>query len=165
MLISNALEINQFMPKHIADSIEKNLTEMKLPKSVIVCGLSYKPDTEDMRDSPGFKIVNELKNQGFKVATHDPFFKKELIEKYLIENKFGEQNFEILDTLEDDIIKKFSCLCIVQHHNKTKLKLEQIYQNGKIPMIYDCQNRLEKAAKSKSILTSLGGHDDSDGKK
>ena len=52
--ISNALEINQFIPKHIADSIEKTLSEMKLSKSVIVCGLSYKSDIEDMRDSPGF---------------------------------------------------------------------------------------------------------------
>ena len=89
----------------------------------------------------------------------------EHIIKYLIENKLGEQNFEILENLEDNNIKKFSCLCVVQHHNKTKLKLEQIYRHGQIPMIYDCQNRLEKIAKSKSILTSLGGHDDSDGKK
>jgi len=35
--------------------------------------------------------------------------------------------------------------------------LEQIYQNGKIPLIYDCQNRLEKSTISKSILKSLGG--------
>ena len=156
--ISNALEINEFMPKYIADSIEKTLTEMNLSKSVIVYGLSYKQDIEDMRDSPGFKIVNELKNKGFDVATHDPFFKKELIEKYLIENKLEEQNFEILNTLDDDIIKKFSCLCIVQHHNKTKLKLEQIYKNGKCPLIYDCQNRLKKT-KSKSFLKSLGRED------
>jgi len=118
-----------------------------------------------MRDSPGFKIVNELKNQGFKVATHDPFFKKELIEKYLIENKLGEQNFEILENLEDNTLKKFSCLCIVQHHNKIKLRLEQIYQNGKISVVFDCQNKLQKTAKSKSILTSLGGHGGSDVKK
>ncbi len=111
-----------------------------------------------MRDSPGFKIVNELKNKGFKVATHDPFFKKELIEKYIIVNKLGQQNFEILDKFEDDIITKFSCLCVVEHHNKTKLRLEQIYHHGQIPMIYDCQNRLEKIAKSESILISFGGH-------
>ncbi|MEK0319163.1 MAG: nucleotide sugar dehydrogenase, partial [Nitrosopumilus sp.] len=76
--ISNALEINQFIPKHIADSIEKTLSEMKLSKSVIVCGLSYKSDIEDMRDSPGFKVIKELKNNGFNVAVFDPFFKEEL---------------------------------------------------------------------------------------
>ena len=156
LTISNALKINHYMSKYIADSIEKILTEMNLPKSVIVCGLSYKPDIEDMRDSPGFKVVNELKNNGFNVATYDPFFKKELIEKYLTENKLEKQDFEVLDNLDDNILEKFSCLCIVQHHEKTKFKLEQIYQNGKIPLIYDCQNRFKKL-KSKSVLKSLGG--------
>lgn len=154
--ISNALEINQFIPKHIADSIEKTLSEMKLSKSVIVCGLSYKSDIEDMRDSPGFKVIKELKNNGFNVAVFDPFFKEELIDKYLIENKFEKQNFEVLNNLENDTLKKFSCLCIVQHHTKTESKLEQIYQNGRIPLIYDCQNRLKKT-KSKSFFMSLGG--------
>jgi len=154
--ISNALEINQFIPKHIADSIEKILSEMKLPKSVIVCGLSYKPDIEDMRDSPGFKVIKELQNNGFKIATFDPFFKEELIDKYLIENKLEQQNFEVLNNLENDTIKKFSCLCIVQHHTKTKSKLEEIYQNNSISMIYDCQNKITKKPNSKTLLKALG---------
>jgi len=152
--ISNALEINQFIPKHIADSIEKTLSEMKLPKSVIVCGLSYKPDIEDMRDSPGFKVIKELKINGFNVAAFDPFFNNELIEKYLFENKYGKKDFEILDDLENNL-EKFNCLCIVQHHNTMESKIEQIYQNGKISLIYDCQNRLKKS-NSKSILMSFG---------
>ena len=154
--ISNALEINQFIPKHIADSIEKTLSEMKLPKSVIVCGLSYKPNIEDMRDSPGFKVIKELQNNGFKIATFDPFFKDELIDKYLIENKFKQQNFEVLNNLENDAIKKFSCLCIVQHHTKTKSKLEEIYQNNAISVIYDCQNKIAKKPNSKTLLKALG---------
>lgn len=155
--ISNALQINQFMPKYIADSIEKTLTEMRLPKSVIVCGLSYKPDTEDMRDSPGFKVVKELKKNGFQVTTYDPFFQKELINKYLFENGYEKQDFVTLDNLNDDTIGKASCLCIVQHHTQMKSRIEQIYQNNMIPLIYDCQNKLEKLASSKSILKSLGG--------
>jgi len=154
--ISIALQINQFMPRYIADSIKKILDEMKLPKSTLVCGLSYKPDIEDMRDSPGFKVVKELKNNGFKVAAFDPFFKEELIEKYLIENKLEKQNFEVLNNLETDTIKKFSCLCIVQHHTQTKSKLEEIYNNGIMQLIYDCQNKISKKPDSKTILKALG---------
>jgi len=154
--ISNALEINQLIPKHIADSIEKTLTEMKLPRSVIVCGLSYKPDVEDMRDSPGFKVIKELQNNGFKVAVFDPFFKEELIDKYLIENKLKQQNFEVLNNLENDALKKFSCLCIVQHHTKIKSKLEEIYHNDAISLIYDCQNKITKKPNSKTLLKALG---------
>jgi len=154
--ISNALEINQLIPKHIVDSIEKTISEMKLPKSVIVCGLSYKPDIEDMRDSPGFKVIKELQNNGFKIATFDPFFKEELIDKYLIENKLKQQNFEVLNNLENDALKKFSCLCIVQHHTKIKSKLEEIYHNDAISLIYDCQNKITKKPNSKTLLKALG---------
>jgi len=129
---------------------------MKLPKSVIVCGLSYKPDIEDMRDSPGFKVIKELQNNGFNVAVFDPFFKEELMKKYLIENKFEKQNFDVLNNLENDTIKKFSCLCIVQHHTKMKSTLEQIYHNDIIPVIYDCQNNIEMKPNSKTVLKSLG---------
>ena len=97
-----------------------------------------------------------MKNNGFTVATFDPFFKKEIIKKYLIDNKYEKQDFEILERLDDNIIEKFSCICIVQHHTKTKSRLEEIYQNGRIPVIYDCQNKLEKSNISKSILKSLG---------
>jgi len=129
---------------------------MKLPKSVIVYGLSYKPDTEDMRDSPGFKVIKELKNNGFKVAAFDPFFKEELIEKYLIENKLEKQNFEVLNNLETNIIKKFSCLCIVQYHTKIQSKLEEIYNDNIMAVIYDCQNKISKKPNSKTFLKALG---------
>jgi len=82
------------------------------------------------------------------------FFNNELIEKYLFENKYGKKDFEILDDLENNL-EKFNCLCIVQHHNTMESKIEQIYQNGKISLIYDCQNRLKKS-NSKSILMSFG---------
>ena len=155
--ISQALKTNQYVPKYIANSIKKNLTEMKLPLSALVCGMSYKPDIEDMRDSPGFKVVKELIDSGFKTAIYDPFFKKELLPKYIIENKLEKQDFEILENIDDSLIENFSCLCIVQHHHKMKTRLEEIYHNNTIPLIYDCQNKLEKSSTSKSILKSLGG--------
>jgi len=58
--IENAININFQIPNYIVNSIEKSLEELKLQRSVLVCGLSYKPDIEDMRDSPGFKILYEL---------------------------------------------------------------------------------------------------------
>lgn len=53
--LENALNINLQVPKYIVDSIENTIAENKLNNSVIVCGLSYKPDIEDFRDSPGFR--------------------------------------------------------------------------------------------------------------
>jgi len=156
--IDEALKINKIIPKHIVDSIQKFLSISKLDNSVVVCGLSYKQDMEDMRDTPGFKILNELIQRNFKVSVYDPFFKNELLEKYLKENNLNKIKFEVLENLDDESIKKFNCLCIVQHHTKIKDRLNKIYENSIIPFIYDCQNKIENKSSSKTILKSLGNH-------
>ena len=67
-----------------------------------------------------------------------------------------EFEFVNIKKLDNEIIKKISCLCIVQHHTKNKLKINEIYEKSLIPFIYDCQNQIKKNNKSKSILYSLG---------
>lgn len=154
--IENALEINLNIPKHICNKIEENLESNNLEKSVLVCGLSYKSDVGDMRDSPGFKILNELKKRKFKIGGYDPYFNSELIEKYLSENFLKELKFENIDKLSDDEISKYSCLCIVQNHSIDKFTINEIYEKSKINMIYDCLGNLESKKESKTILRTFG---------
>jgi UDP-N-acetyl-D-glucosamine dehydrogenase len=155
--IENALQVNFEIPKYICNSIEKILGKNNLDKSVLVCGLTYKPDVEDMRDSPGFKLLNEFKKRNFKVSAYDPYFKKELLPKYLKENNLEDLEFEHKTDLNDDSLMNISCLCIVQHHTKIKFRLMEIYEKSIIPFIYDCQSQLGKKPESKTYLDSLGG--------
>jgi len=154
--IENALQINFEITKYICNSIQSKLEKLNLEKSVLVCGLTYKPDVEDMRDSPGFKLLNEFKKRNFKVSAFDPYFKKELLPKYLKENFFEELEFELKTNLNDDSLANISCICIVQHHTKSKFRLMEIYEKSFIPFIYDCQNHLEGKIESKTLLDSLG---------
>ena len=154
--IENALKINLEMPQYISKNIEKSLSQKKLEKSVIVCGLSYKPNVEDMRDSASFKIISDLKKKEFKVFGYDPYFKNESVNKYLIENNLNELNFEKIENLNDGNLRNISCLCIVQHHDIVRERILEIYEQGKIPLIYDCQHKISKKFNSKSILEFLG---------
>ena len=154
--IENALEINLDIPKHICDKIEENLENNSIEKSVLVCGLSYKPDVGDMRDSPGFKILNELKKRKFKVGGYDPYFNPNLIGKYLTENFLKELDYEQIEKLTDEKISKFSCICIVQNHSIDKFRINEIYEKSKIKMIYDCLGKIEFKTESKTILKTFG---------
>jgi UDP-N-acetyl-D-glucosamine dehydrogenase len=154
--IENALEINLNIPKHICNKIEENLENNSIEKSILVCGLSYKPDVGDMRDSPGFKILNELKKRNFKVGGYDPYFNPELIEKYLTENFLKELEFEKVEKLTDEEISKFSCICLVQNHSIDKFRINEIYEKSKIKMIYDCLGKIELKTESKTILKTFG---------
>ena len=155
--IENALKINSLMPSYICNSIEKSIEKMKLGKNALVCGLSYKANVEDMRDSASFKIIDEFKKRNFTVKGYDPFFKSELIEKYAIENNLEKVEFSVLNTLDDENLKNLDCMCLVQHHDQDKNRFQEIYNNSLVPFIYDCQNKISHNLKSKTILNFLGG--------
>ena len=154
-MLDSALTVNSYMPKYIANSIEKVISDNNLKSSVIVCGLSYKQDIEDMRDSSGFKIITELKKKGMKVVGYDPYYNEILKERYMIENHLNNP-INTISNLSDDSIDEFDCICIVQNHTKIRFDIEKIYSNSKISFIYDCQNSLNFNSESKTILRKLG---------
>mgnify|MGYP006429556391 FL=1 len=154
--IDNALKINNKMPKYISNSLQNSIKKLGLKKSILVSGLSYKSNVEDMRDSASFKVINELVSSGYQVFGYDPFFREEIIKKYLIENNLNEINFELVDNLNDSILERISCICIVQHHDITFEQINEIYKKSKVPLIYDCQNKIKNDSNSKTILDCLG---------
>ena len=77
-LVENGRKINEKMPFHTIDLLEDALKEIKKPLSgstILVLGLSYKPDVKDIQISPVEKIVEILKEKGANILTYDPYFK------------------------------------------------------------------------------------------
>jgi UDPglucose 6-dehydrogenase len=70
-LLPQVLEINRDQRKHFLKKVHKALGSLK-GKTVAVWGLSFKPDTDDMREAPSLTIVPELVAQGAKVKVYDP---------------------------------------------------------------------------------------------
>ena len=155
-LVRKSLEINEFISKYIAKRIDEILNDKKLPKKVLVVGLSYKANLEDMRDSPGLKIIHELFKRGFKISVYDPFFNEKMIKEHIFQNNEGETSLKVFENF-DDINDKPSCLVVVQHHNKMKNTIKEIYHKSQVPIIYDCQNKLKKNPQSSTTLISFGG--------
>ena len=97
----------------------------------------------------------ELSNRGFNVAASDPYFKEDLIPRYIAENHIEKFDFKVVNS-PDDLVSQFNCICIVQHHSENKSQIDEIYKNSKIPFIYDCQNHLKFKNDSKTVLKFLG---------
>jgi UDP-N-acetyl-D-glucosamine dehydrogenase len=73
--IELAGEINTKMPQYVIDQTLKALNAHKKPmngSNVLVIGLAYKPDVDDQRESPTFKIMNLLEKYGAEVSYYDP---------------------------------------------------------------------------------------------
>lgn len=154
--IQDALRINEKMPRYVSDSINETINKLNLKKSVLVCGLSYKANVEDMRDSASFKIINELKTKNFQVFGYDPFFRVEFVEKYLKENQLSELNFTLKNDLSNESLEGINCICVIQHHDEVENRILEIYEKSLIPFIYDCQTKISKNPKSSTHLDYLG---------
>ena len=155
--IESAIKINTEIPSHIAQSI-KNILSHISGKKIIVWGLTYKENVNDMRDSPGIKLIQKLKSLGYEVVGYDPYFEEKLKDFYLLENNVTE-DFDFVNEIDDKFISKFSCIVVVQHHNLVKNKLEKIYQKSLVSVIYDCQSRLKVNSNSKTILKFFGNNE------
>jgi UDP-N-acetyl-D-glucosamine dehydrogenase len=74
--IELAGEINTAMPSHVVERIGEALNSFRKPLNgshVLVLGLAYKPNVDDERESPSYRIMELLKQRGASVAYHDPY--------------------------------------------------------------------------------------------
>lgn len=69
--IDLANEINLEMPSYVANRISNEVGGIS-GKSVLVAGLSYKPNVADLRESPSLLLIDALEVLGAKVIKHDP---------------------------------------------------------------------------------------------
>src|SRR6202047_1472734 len=75
--IELAGEVNTSMPYHVVDSVAAALNERQKSlkgSRIMVLGVAYKKDVDDMRESPSLKIIEQLTLRGAKVEYNDPHF-------------------------------------------------------------------------------------------
>ena len=71
-LIEATVQVNEQRKKDMAAKIAKAVGGDLAGKRVAVLGLTFKPNTDDMRDAPSLDIIPSLQAQGATVAAHDP---------------------------------------------------------------------------------------------
>jgi len=70
-------EINSFMPRYVVGRVMEALNDKgKSVKGsrVLLVAVTYKPEVDDMRESPALEIMELLGNRGAELAYHDPFY-------------------------------------------------------------------------------------------
>ncbi|HET7206160.1 MAG TPA: nucleotide sugar dehydrogenase [Terriglobales bacterium] len=75
--IELAGEVNVAMPYHVISAVINALNRQKKAlngANVLVLGVAYKKDIDDLRESPSLTIIELLQKEGAKVSYHDPYF-------------------------------------------------------------------------------------------
>jgi len=82
-LLKAVINVNNKQPHLLFEKITKHLPSL-FNKKMAVLGLSFKPNTDDMREAPSILIIEELLKKGANVVAYDPI-SMEQAKKYLPE--------------------------------------------------------------------------------
>jgi UDP-N-acetyl-D-glucosamine dehydrogenase len=75
--IELAGEVNEAMPAHVVQSVAKALNRYKKALNgarVLMLGMAYKKDIDDLRESPSLTVIELLREEGAEVEYNDPYF-------------------------------------------------------------------------------------------
>jgi nucleotide sugar dehydrogenase len=115
--ITLAEQINSSMPKYVAglvrDALNDNEKSVKGSK-ILILGVAYKKDIDDMRESPALSVIDLLRSRGAEVVYHDAFVPEVTFDHaYTIGD--GEPLYN--QDLSDDLIKSADCVVICTEHS------------------------------------------------
>jgi UDP-N-acetyl-D-glucosamine dehydrogenase len=121
--IELAAEINERMPYYVVSRIMEALnTQGKNLNgaAVLVLGVAYKKDVEDVRESPSLKLIRLLQERGAKVSYNDP---------YIPQIGLAQDNLTSVDLAEGELS---SVDCVVIATNHSCYDVEQLASSSKL---------------------------------
>lgn len=133
-------DVNNAQKKVIATKVIKRFGEDLSGKTFAVWGLSFKPETDDMREASSITIINELTSRGAKVKAYDPKARHEAETFYLKNN----QNVKYVDSKYSALTNADAMILVTEWKEFRSPDFDEmaIRLNNKI--IFDGRNQYKK---------------------
>lgn len=122
-LIQEGRKINRSMPQYVIEESKKILNEVNGNK-IVVFGLTYKGDVDDVRESPAFDIYNELRKEtDLEIEAYDPHVELAFVEKDV-----------------QKAVKDASLVLILSDHSEFKTLTDNEFEGMRDKIIFDTKN-------------------------
>ena len=142
--IDLASEINSQMPAYVVEKVAQALNDERKAVNgsrVLIIGVAYKPDVDDIRESPALDVMRLLERNGADVVFHDPH-----IASYR-EDGHTRTGVE----LSKDELRRADAVVIVTDHRS--IDYQMLMDNA--ALIVDSRNAMAKAVKTRARVVSL----------
>lgn len=144
--ITLAAEINEDMPFYVKSMIIREIARQPVTMAnakILILGVAFKKDVDDLRHSPALKVIELLINEGVKnINYYDPY-----IPKFHV----GKEEFKSTKTLDNKTLKQSDIVVITTNHSS--FDIEMIAENSKV--VIDTRNAC-KHLKNKDNIVLLG---------
>lgn len=142
--IELASEVNSSMPQHVVGKVATGLNQLERSvkgSNVLVLGVAYKADIDDIRESPALDIIGLLQESGANVSYHDPHVAT-------ITLPTGQLSSEPLTA---ERLAAADCVVIVTNHRS--LDVQAVRQNSRL--VIDTRNALGSEPPTASLVLGL----------
>lgn len=144
--ISLAEEVNSNMPEYVIELASEALNDDRKPvngSKVLVLGVAYKKNIDDMRESPALSVIDLLRAKGAEVVYHDPYVPEVTFDHaYTIGDGEPLSNQE----LTDELISSADCVIICTDH--TNVDYGRVTELS--PLVIDTRNALDEDTRNGS---------------
>lgn len=146
-LLDEVEKINDYAKRDIVKKVKKLIGDVR-GKRIGILGLSFKPDTDDMRDASSITIVNLLENEGAIILAYDPQAMENAAK--LMENiQYKSDPYEVAQGAD--------CIILLTEWNEFKeLDLKKIASVMSEPNMVDARNIYDKHELSEAGFKSFG---------
>jgi UDP-N-acetyl-D-mannosaminuronic acid dehydrogenase len=127
-LIYHARQVNDGQPYFVLEKVKQALGSLK-DKKIAALGLAYKPDVDDLRESPAVEVVHLLQREGAQVQAWEPFRPDASL-----------QGIKLASSLDSAIREADALLLLVKHTEFSKLNPVEIRAQSTAHVVVDCVN-------------------------
>lgn len=127
-LIYHARQVNDGQPHFVVAKVQQALGSLK-GKKIAALGLAYKPDVDDLRESPATEVVHLLQKEGARVKVWEPFKPDAKI-----------KGIDMTMSLEAVLKEADVLLLLVRHTDFVSFNPEEIASKTKARVVVDCVN-------------------------
>jgi UDP-N-acetyl-D-mannosaminuronic acid dehydrogenase len=133
-LIYHARQVNDEQPQFVVEKVRQALGSLE-DKKIAALGLAYKPDVDDMRESPAVEVVRLLQKEGAQVLAWEPF-----------KPDANVHGIRLAASLEIAIQEADALLLLVKHSQFKTLDPVEIKSKSPARVVIDCVNGWDYAS-------------------
>ncbi|RPI31405.1 MAG: nucleotide sugar dehydrogenase [Chloroflexota bacterium] len=142
--IDLASEINTGMPRYVVGKVQDALNRHSKAingSRILVLGAAYKPDIDDLRESPALDVIGLLKQKGAEVVYHDPYIPT------------LREDDDVMESVPDVMaaVRSADCVAIITNHSD--YDYNAILNEARL--IVDTRNALGKAGRDHPKVVRL----------
>jgi UDPglucose 6-dehydrogenase len=135
-LLDAAIEVNEDQPQRVLELLDKHFPNLQ-DRQLAVLGLAFKPDTDDMRESPAIPIVKSLLERGARVKAYDP------VARHEARKIFGNGRIVYSDDLSE-ALRGSEAVLLLTRWTEFKQLPELLQGRTPQPLVIDGRRMLDK---------------------